>query len=318
MGSSDAALDAALNVDGGAAACAARAQAMCNSINVCYPFEISIGFGDLTTCIATSTERCLNLDIVPGTPNTPAAAQKCASELATITGPSDPNCDKLVRWRLENSNDPTFAPDCFASAGNGALGGACANDRQCQSGYCNTPDGVACGQCTTRLDVGGACTVAGDCKPGLGCSVNGGCAAYGNLNDACDDDHPCHPTSLRCSSGTCAPPGDVGAACAGVFDCDFYKKGISCNIMTMRCEAILSAIVGAACGFSDSGSYTVCSSDSNCQYPSSTSTKGTCVQGAQLGQACDGSGYGHPACVPPLSCVAAVCQPEGSVSTCSP
>jgi hypothetical protein len=185
------------------------------------------------------------------------------------------------------------------------LGAGCADNTQCESGFCPVPEGLLCGRCRPRPRVGDSCSTQ-LCADDQIC-VDGYfvCAAPSGLGDACNRRQPC-ADGLWCvgasvigttRSGRCQPVIEQpGARCdpdaQTLAGCD-GAQGLYCNRETRICEvAAVTDQVGGACG-PIGPTYVVCDFGLYC-------LRGKCTQVSDPDQPC-GTRFG-PLCYYPAVC----------------
>jgi hypothetical protein len=274
-------------------ACLDLATAGCKRVAFCAPALVTLGYGDLATCVARTRLACSISIAAPGTGITPSNAEDCAKASETAT------CDDLL------DNNP---PRACVAAGTVLAGGVCGDTSQCGAGgFCNVAAGQACGVCGARVGGGGSCRSTAECQAGLTCTVPasasiGTCVAPGGPGGACDATHPCQ-ASLACTSNTCGTPLGAGVACTTP-NCDTLN-GLYCSPQSHVCAQATIAGPGAACGVSlTAATVAVCGAGGRCK-TSGTSTSGTCQAAAADGKSCDS--VNGPFCLTPARCANGVC-----------
>lgn len=310
---SDAA-DTDAGVDGATdpiAACAAYATARCEKLDGCTANLYSREhFDSAATCAARGALACMSALAAADTAATASFFASCAEAIAATS------CADLV----DGTNTPQA---CVALAGARADGRACAFNAQCQSAWCSTSRGDACGTCEPRPAAGAACSADADCGGrGMLCTKAGTCAVPVATSGACDDARPCG-FGLTCvgknatTPGVCQPEATtVGATC------DLKKaKGAGCQTeLGLYCgpddhcaaEALVAPpaacgrLFGADSGAADGGdagpvTFTVarCLGGAACA-PAKSST---CIAPTADGAACDR--VSGPPCLAPARCVSA-------------
>lgn len=268
------------------------ATAACDRIVACSPLLGKVSYGDTATCIATLKRAALASVTAPSTALTPAHAIACADKLRSIA------CNDLFDGKLPAA--------CAPVPGGLAIGAACGDASQCQSGFCATPATTTCGTCAVPPAAGQPC-VSGECPSALKC-VAGTCRAPASAGAACGTDQPCG-TSLTCVDGQCRNQGKIGDACdlqgktAPV--CDLLGAAAVCaNGKT--CEALTLAAAGDACGVVDK-TLVACSARTYCA-KTATDIKGVCSARSAEGSGCKEETDGGPTCVEGLTCVSGVCK----------
>jgi hypothetical protein len=277
--------------------------ALCARFEACSAFYVQISFGDVATCSSRENALFTGTLSAPGTGWTPAAVEACVK---AIPGAS---CDDALGHNLPAA--------CHPPAGQVANGGACGDNSQCTSGYCNLGPGGKCGTCAAALGAAGAaCYRDDDCAFGTFCTgddvtaspeVAGKCTAPGASGASCDADHPCSKTLACTQAGTCGAPSAEGDACAqGTVDppfgnCDLLAGDICSKTNAGTCEKIGQATAGQPCG-SVAGTPTICASSGKCAgAPPST----TCMApAADFGDCNTDNG---PLCAAPAQCIGSIC-----------
>lgn len=286
-------------------ACADLAAARCERNKQCSTYSFETRYGDDATCLANEKTYCANSLSVPQTARTPALVEQCATAFGTLS------CND---W-LSNTTPAT----CQSQSGALANGAACVFNSQCQSTYCNTPDGFGCGRCSPKPAVGDPCNqTTQHCGDSLFCAAKTGtCATPAQNGQQCDTDSPC-VSGLSCvgitptSHGTCQPAASsVGATCDPKAEtaptCD-PTKGLICNSTTKQCEAMQFAAPGQPCG-AINGVTVFCVGEGFCTIASGQK-QGTCTAASAEGGPCDT--VNGPNCQYELRCVAT----SGTAGTC--
>jgi hypothetical protein len=282
-------------------ACSDLASSICNRLDSCAPFYVTLAYGSVSQCTMRAAVGCPNVISANGSGATASDVEACARAYTAAS------CADL------ESNSP---PSACQIAGTLAAGAVCGTGQQCvgPSGYCKIASTAVCGACATQSAAGGPCTANGDCQSGLVCgtatgATMGACVSPGAAGAMCDAGHPCQAT-LACSKTTCSPPGQAGAACDPTGqNCDL-TQGLFCNPTSKVCAQVQTAAAGGSCGYSAStNTYTLCANGATCN--GATGTKqGTCGAVAADGAAC---GSNMATCMAPAICVNDVCTlPDAS------
>jgi hypothetical protein len=300
----------------------APADYAADAANALCDYEVRCGlFADQPSCLAfgqTKVDPTFELLVASGRVTFDGvAAQACLDAIAATP------CD-------QTQEAARVLPDACSRylVGTGAMGSACEQNAECESGMCALADcQQACcsGTCTADQAPAGSgdpC-ITRPCEPDLACSQNTGtCVALGEMGDVCmlpsdcdfglscvaDECQPLPAVGQPCLDGQCADVGAVcsesstcvmvglpGAACATNVDCSQFTE---CNGTT--CIALPT--LGQPC---DDG----CSDGSYCNIPDGSGT-GTCTALGSDGTSCtissqcanglcDGSG----ACSSPPLCI---------------
>jgi hypothetical protein len=271
--------------------CLAAGQAICDKLNECAPFFITIAYPDLATCAERSALSCQLDTGLPGSGLDAMEVQACADAI----GPA--SCDDL------------FAGDiaaCAPQSGTVPNGSACGSETQCQSKFCDVDESGTCGTCKPTVPDGGSCAMNGDaCEPPLACAEDQTCATKAKSGEICGMDKPC-VENLACSVGICGEGGKMGDICSPMLPCA-TSAGLNCNLMTNMCEPFAVADVGQACGFA-MGKITLCKGGATC------SANDVCVAPAKDGEACGGAM--DVGCLSPAKCTNDVCTVP-DLSTCN-
>jgi len=270
-------------------ACTSAANAICDKLQECAPFLITVGFASRDACVDRFKINCTSGFSAPGTSATPTRLQQCSTDARGAT------CEDIVSRTLPES--------CRTVPGSLQDGNVCGNDAQCANKLCRVAKGSTCGACSSLGAAGAACESDGDCDYGLQC-FDKKCLSRGRAGAACSATAPCIGT-LGCVNGVCATPLAAGAACTfkvGENSCD-AGKGFYCNPTTSTCTQISTAGPGGQCEFGLKG-ITACTSGSECKIPVGQTT-GTCAAAAADGATCnDDTG---PKCLAPARCAAGIC-----------
>lgn len=192
-----------------------------------------------------------------------------------------------------------FPPSCMTvETGPGLLpnGNPCGLDAQCQSQYCRTTVG-GCGVCSQRTGLGGTCAASSECAAGV--CVNGSCAEPGDVGAACSQSRPCK-RALPCANGYCRQPKhNAGDTCdPNVYiDCDYFRL-LYCTTAGV-CTQWQQSAAGANCDNKTS----VCGGSGFCRMSGAT---GNCVAPAADGMPCNATS--GPQCLYPAQCVNGSCR----------
>lgn len=265
----------------------AVANALCQQYATCFPFLLSLAWGDLATC-TQRYQTALAADVAAnGYGATPSQFESCASALA------GESCTTVRNGVL---------PTACQVAGSVAAGSPCGTNGQCQTNYCKLGSSGTCGVCAAIEAAGASCTADGDCGPGNICA-NQTCAAPGTAGATCNATQRCQP-SLACNTttGVCeAYVTTPGGSCAGGHSCD-GTLGLFCS-PSMICAQATLAPYGGACGFVAS-SFALCADGGSCITGGALS--GTCATPLADGQGCNGDA-GTPSCLLPATCTNGTC-----------
>jgi hypothetical protein len=276
-------------------ACSDLATNICNKLNSCAPFYVTIAYGSVSECTARAAIDCPQTISASGSGATASNVEACAQAYTSAS------CADL---------ESNTAPSACTIAGTLTAGAMCGASQQCvgPNGYCKTSATAVCGTCATLSAAGAACTSNSDCQAGLVCgtaagATMGACVTAGAAGAMCDAGHPCGGT-LVCYNTTCSAPVEAGGACdATAQNCDL-TSGLYCNPTSKVCAQATTAAAGGSCGYSASANtYTLCSSGATCNGETAT-TQGTCGAVAADGAAC---GSNMATCTAPAICVNNVC-----------
>jgi hypothetical protein len=282
-------------------ACSQLSALYCQRISDCSPLLTKITYPDVASCKASFRDQCIKGLAAPNTGANPQKQVDCTAAAAGIS------CTDLFADQ---------APDvCRPVAGSLADGSACGDDSQCASKYCSTGDEAACGKCGAAPAAGASCATQ-KCGPGLKCAEDKTagtktCVVPGNVGDACSTKQPCR-IELSCTDGKC------GVAAAKEGDtCNFngtgnpqcnLVAGLICNPGTNKCVQAQVAAAGAACGYdAAANTLTACANQGVCKKAKSTDPTGTCIAGANPGDACNDDDTIGPKCLTPGKCVSGKC-----------
>jgi hypothetical protein len=278
-------------------------KAICARYEACAPFLLQFAWGDTTSCASRLSGQFTSTLGAPGTGWTPSAVEACVQALPNAS------CDELL--------DHNLPAVCRPPAGQVAEGGACGDNSQCASGYCNLGPGGKCGTCASALGAAGAaCYRDEDCAFGTKCTgadvtkspaTAGTCTQPGQSGATCDGTHPCSLT-LVCNpagggtGGVCGAAAAAGATCSQLDRAPFGNcdelHGLYCNrVSNGTCTMVATAGSMQPCG-AVGGVLTACSGG------------GTCMSMMCLAPAAD---FGNcskangPDCLSPAQCINGVC-----------
>jgi len=294
--------------------CQVLHRAECEWLERCYPTYFAAYFGSQEYCLAPSTviklgANCAwdmrDMGAVLGLGRVTFDSTAVAQAIVESASATCATAPAYVYWLTKAS----------MFQGTLALGAACNNDIECQSGACTSTQ-HSCGECVAEKTLDSACDpepLRRSCPEGLQCdSVTQRCVAWGQLDDRCYDDRHCEPPLLCHYSygiGSCqAPPqeGDpcwLGETCGEVMVCDDATD-------TCR-EPLVSA--DATCDFMH-----LCAFPYHCE-------SGACVvadagyegQGAQLPLLTEGERCYDGICAPGLFCsLSRGCEPATATALC--
>jgi hypothetical protein len=247
-----------------AKACSDNATSYCTQLSTCYPFLLSVQYGDMPTCeTQLAPAYCLDIVTAKGSGWTPAGLEACIA----------------ARQKLSCQDFLYLKPQPAACRPTGTLSsGGCRYDSQCGTGYCSIPPASVCGNCVQLGNVGAVCASYADCDGNLMCSGMNRCAAPAPVGGGCDPmTTPCQ-NGLFCNNGKCEVAGAANAPCdpdSGI-GCD-YNQGVYCA--TGTCSAITVGMANSTCGSPPPP--TVCAGDGTC-------SGGFCTPPVTDGQPCDG------------------------------
>ncbi len=238
-------------------ACNDLATSICNGLETCYPYGLTVAYGNTSTCITRAALDCPSAITATGSGATAADVEACAQAY------SGASCEALL-------NNGT--PSACQIPGTLAAGSPCGSDVQCagSNAYCKVATG-SCGVCSTRAAGGGTCTAGNDCQPGLSCVTSGTtstCVAPAAQGASCSATTPCQ-ASLACINGTCGQPLAAGAACTQSADTCNGAQGYYCSPANV-CAQVQIAAAGQPCGLSGS-TITECS-EGTCKTAAGTET----------------------------------------------
>lgn len=214
---------------------------------------------------------------------------------SAVTGERLEAC--LAALRERPCAESLEAIEACAFSGTVPPGGECLHDSQCQSGTCASGGPQRCGQCTTRLEIGSACS-------GGGSGIPTSCAR----GAVCRSDAGEPPT---CKAVTPTPTLNVGDACSatpGPLRCPWEAPCLSSTLLSEAgtCQPLPKA--GQPCLVHAEGSTPVCARFHRCA-PSTESLFGVCVLIENPG-ALDSDCGGSSECSPELFCDFRRCAPR--------
>ncbi len=281
--------------EGGAApaavvlSCENYAYGYCNRLDACSATFLILRYGTQAACEATVKTTCTYANLAPSSQQTPATTDSCTSALPSW------ECTDF----LYSQNRP---PACANQvSGSKASGASCAINQQCQSGYCATPIGQACGTCKP-VPVAGSSCATDECPTGLQCTSST-CVALAPQGAACSTAQPCNE-GLTCTAGICQPGVSTsGGACVVAGPGCAQVDGLVCNAATSTCQTLVFPAAGQACGIV---------ADQATACPASVCERGQCVADRQVGQSCDLSTT--VPCVTSARCI--LSGDGGTVGTC--
>jgi hypothetical protein len=273
------------------------ANAYCARAQACAPAYVSIGYGDVATCVSTFTADLVRGFGGAGVTATPDWVEGCAAAVPQVS------CGDFLARR-------TVAA-CKPVPGSLADGAACAADGQCKGTRCILAKNQVCGVCGPHAAAGAACGVDDDCDNGLVC-LTGICVAYRDEKATCDATHPCRP-DLACTAGICGAGNPVGTACSSGDGCN-AANGIVCNPISKQCETMGFASPNTGCGIV--GPKVVeCTGPALCIGVVAPKYQGSCVAAAALGASCD-TANGPPCGADAVCACAAGTDAGGCAGTC--
>jgi hypothetical protein len=290
-------------------ACAAQSAASCALRDSCTSgFANQITYGSADICVSQLTKSCIANMSAPGTANTIAHIDGCATAYPTEA------C--TAYW------DGATVAACQSLKGARADGNGCGVSSQCASGFCRSLPNAECGTCEPTPQPGDSCETSSNCQYGMSCPIvapalSGVCTLRGGVGDACDGYLPCRG-GLACIGsdtsrgvlGTCQVGQQrMGAACntktGPGCDGELY---LFCSLGTCQEESVVGS--GQTCGTLSGVADIQCAAGALCVKPNGSSA-GTCVAATADGEACDL--VSGPPCLSPAKCV----SPDGGTSgTC--
>ncbi len=205
----DAAVDAAVDADGGsappdpaavAAACGRYATALCGLLGKCDENEPISRFGKKENCAPRVTLDCTTRFALRDVAIDVVAVDACATALASAA------CASVLYDALPAA--------CNLPKGKRANGDACIDRAQCASGHCEAAKSGACGTCTDVPAPGAKCRarfMESGCGPGQTCESDT-CGTLVALGDACDPSHHCG-AGFSCTKGKCVKAAGIGDTC---------------------------------------------------------------------------------------------------------
>jgi hypothetical protein len=278
--------------DAGAAlqACTDYANARCNHLLACSQTAIQTRYGDVSVCVSSLRQMCMNAVAAPSSGSSAAGEEACAMHISD--------------WTCNDQINSTNAPSqCQQVKGALAIGATCALSAQCQTGFCAIVPGAACGVCATAPKMGDSCANLTTCGEGVGCVLNA-CADYATIGAQCSAQVPCG-AGLACVGATGMMPGTCqtavatpGAQCVSSgAGCDYWA-GLTCNSQSQQCETLMVVDPGGQCGYVNLQG-TGCL-DGVC-VGNLGNVPGTCSQYGAVGGSCDL--INGPPCFSPLRCI---------------
>lgn len=275
------------------AACAAFAKASCARKAECSPYNISIMYGTLELCEATSARECETELSLPGGTQTLERIQSCTASQPTAA------CARAFGLVIGDES-------CSSPPGTLGSDAACVSDSQCASDNCELGDSTHCYSCQSgppkTAPLGAAC----DPVEGPGCSEGlcyfDSCVKLAHLGEACDANAICE-AFLPCRDGVCSPALGDGADCTQDADC---VLGWACTSGKCAESPPNLTSVGTSCGF---GTMTMCALFTQyCKGPFGSA--GTCQLVSQEGEPCGQDVFGDDSCASGLECRDGTCQLE--------
>jgi hypothetical protein len=264
------------------------ANAYCNRAEACAPAFVTVGFGNVATCIERLKQSLLPVFGADGTSSTPERTEACAQAIPQMS------CSDLLS---------RITPDaCQTLPGSLAEGAACSADSQCQGTRCKVAADAVCGKCTSPAAAGAACNQDADCQDAMTC-VSGACMTYAATGGTCDATHPCRP-DLACKAGKCATPTPVGQSCKSSDECE-NSQGVFCDPKANTCQAVSFSAPNGTCGLVQNALVVCEGPGSLCTNVNSQTYQGTCAPVAADGAACDPAN--GPLCNAGAICVNKVC-----------
>jgi hypothetical protein len=259
--------------------CADMATRACDRLASCEPFRFGNDYGDAEACHSRLAGVCDHF----------AEADRPLDMAACAAAVDAPHCGAIAAY----AGLPVV---CRLPAGAAAGGVECGRDGDCQSLACSKKG--ACGVCTSRGEVGAACSKADDCDIGLVCNL-GSCAAPVAPGDACHlmNDNRC-PAGTFCVDEVCTAHGAAGDACGILQNCN---AGLGFVCRNTECIQLTVAAEGEACG--SAAPNTACGAGLVCAGPAEAPV---CVRRHAVGEACSS----RAECLVPLSCTDGVCSYE--------
>lgn len=207
-----------------------HAAALCTKLDLCSPFYLKAGYGDVAGCTDRLTKVCTAQSQSDGSGMTQANLVACEAALNAAT------CNDV------------FANNVAACTFHGILanGATCGDSTQCASGFCSH-GGNLCGVCAAKGTAGAACASGGndECQTGLVCSSGKVCVAPAALGGACDDTTaPCLIGTFCTTAKTCALTVAAGQDCPGAYL--NFGDGTVCFGKSTAANPQLAAQIGTA------------------------------------------------------------------------
>lgn len=292
-------LAASTDLAGAAQACMDYVTTLCQAVERCTPFYVSVNYGDTATCIQRLSLNCAKNLAVNGSNITAEFIEQCLPSYAAES------CTDLLIGKVP--------PACKTPPGALAGGAACGEDSQCATTYCSKGLGAICGTCAAQPAAGADCSTMAGCGTGLICAANQKCVAIGGPNASCDPTHPC-AANLSCvtpknmAMGSCVAAAEMNQACDPMTQtgpgCDF-PNGVYCNPASKTCKPIGLGMPGDACGIGVAG-VTFCVAGGVCR-PNDGGAVGTCIAPAADSGQCDPAPNQGPGCLVPAQCTNGLC-----------
>lgn len=282
--------------------CPDVAAAQCAAFERCAPLFVDLSFDNLSACEDAVELLCEAGGGADGADLSDVDGEACGTALGAVS------CVDFLSGDL---------PEACRPKGTRVDTEGCAEDVQCSSGWCATPDDSDCGICEQRVAENGSC-VNGECGGGLFCDANDTCVPFADEGEACDA-VDCLPT-LSCvgvTNPTCQGFAELGESCDSdaetAPECNFLA-GLVC--MSGTCAEAGIAGEGEDCGLvviNQEAVFVLCGGGADCDIPENE-LSGTCTGTVALGEACTVDG--EP-CAAPGECEGGTCVVP-AVATCGP